>query len=302
MRTETLLEVPEFEPVVMSFGEDMLRYEQARREYQRLRKIWDAAEDKTGLRRPRVPRGPDHHRRPGGLYNGMIAPLLPYAIRGAIWYQGEANAGRAYEYRSIFPAMIRDWRESWGQGDFPFLFVQLPNFRAIVPEPSESDWAELREAQAMTLSLPNTEMAVTIDLGEANNIHPTNKQDVGKRLSLTARAKVYGEHIVYTGPRYQSMVIDNGNARIRFRYIGGGLKAAGAVKGFAIAGPDRIFVWAEATIDGEEVVVWNEQVPNPVAVRYAWANNPVCNLSNAEGFPAAPFRTDDWSGVTIRPE
>jgi len=240
--------------------------------------------------------------RASGLYNGMIAPLIPYAIRGAIWYQGESNAGRAYQYRTLFPAMIRDWRRAWGQGDFPFLFVQLANFMAPPAEPKESAWAELREAQTMTLQLPQTGMAVAIDIGEANDIHPKNKQDVGKRLALAALANTYGRDVVYSGPLYQSMAIEGNTVRLWFRHLGGGLVAQGGepLKGFAIAGEDRKFVWAEAKIDGETVVVRSDQVPNPVAVRYAWADNPEgCNLYNRAGLPASPFRTDDWPGVTV---
>jgi sialate O-acetylesterase len=240
--------------------------------------------------------------RASGLYNGMIAPLIPYALRGAIWYQGESNANRAYQYRTLFPALIQDWRRAWGQGDFPFLFVQLANFTAPPAEPGESDWAELREAQSMALALPNTGMAVAIDLGEADNIHPPNKQEVGRRLALAARAIAYGQPVVYSGPLYQSMAVEGHSIRLWFRHLGGGLVAQGGgpLRGFAIAGADRKFVWAEARIEGETVVVHSDQVPQPVAVRYAWANNPEgCNLFNQAGLPASPFRTDDWPGVTV---
>lgn len=240
--------------------------------------------------------------RASGLYNGMIAPLIPYAIRGAIWYQGESNANRAYQYRTLFPAMIQDWRLHWGQGDFPFLFVQLANFTAPPAEPGESEWAELREAQSMALALPHTGMAVAIDVGEANDIHPKNKQEVGHRLALAARAVAYGQDVVYSGPLYQSMAVEGSSIRLWFRHLGGGLATQGGepLKGFAIAGEDKKFVWAEARIEGETVVVHSDQVPKPVAVRYAWANNPEgCNLCNRAGLPASPFRTDDWPGVTI---
>jgi len=240
----------------------------------------------------------------------MIAPLMPYAIRGAIWYQGESNVGRAYQYRKLFPAMIKNWRKDWGQGDFPFLFVQLANFKAVNPEPSESDWAELREAQIMTLSLQNTGMAVIIDIGEANNIHPKNKQDVGKRLALWALAKTYGKKFVYSGPLYKSMEVKGDKVILHFDHVGGGLVAGGGepLKGFAIAGAPVLsgesknggkFVWADAKIDGDTVVVSNDKIAEPVAVRYAWADNPVCNLYNREGLPASLFRTDDWPGITV---
>jgi sialate O-acetylesterase len=231
----------------------------------------------------------------------MIAPLIPYGIQGAIWYQGESNASRAYQYRKLFPIMIKSWRKSWGLGDFPFGFVQLANFRAIKDEPAESDWAELREAQTMTLGLPNTGMAVIIDIGEADDIHPRNKQDVGKRLALWALAKTYGHRVDYSGPMYSSMEIKGDTVTLHFDHVGDGLvaKGGGPLKGFAVAGSDRQFVWADAAIKGGKVVVRSDAVKQPVAVRYAWADNPVCNLYNEAGLPASPFRTDTWPGVTI---
>ncbi|MBN1155817.1 9-O-acetylesterase [candidate division KSB1 bacterium] len=245
-----------------------------------------------------MPRRP--HYLPTVLYNSMIYPLLPYAIRGAIWYQGESNAGAAYEYRSLFPAMIRNWRNDWAQGDFPFYYVQLANYRAVKEIPVESDWAELREAQLMTLELENTGMAVIIDIGEADDIHPRNKQDVGKRLALNARHHDYDEDIEYSGPIYKSHVVENDEVRLFFDHRGSGLVAKGEakLKGFAIAGADRTFHWADARIEGESVVVSSPEVAQPVAVRYAWADNPICNLFNEEGLPASPFRTDDWPGIT----
>jgi len=237
---------------------------------------------------------------PTSLYNGMLAPIIPYGIQGAIWYQGESNAGRAYQYRKLFPTMIQNWRQDWARADFPFLFVQLANFMAAKPEPGDSAWAELREAQLMTLALPNTGMAVIIDIGEANDIHPRNKQDVGKRLALWALAKTYGKDIVYSGPLYKSMKVEGDKIILSFDNVGGGLVAGGGepLKGFAIAGADRKFVWADAKIEGGTVVVGSSKVPEPVAVRYAWADNPACNLYNKEGLPASPFRTDDWPGIT----
>ncbi len=231
---------------------------------------------------------------PIALYNGMIHPLTPFTLRGAIWYQGESNAGNAYEYRTLFPAMIQGWRKAWGQGDFPFLFVQLANYMAVKPEPGESCWAELREAQMLTLNYLNTGMAVAIDIGDAQDIHPKNKQDVGKRLALWALAKTYGQkNLVFSGPLYKSMNMEGNKIRIRFEFADGGLTAKGnKPTGFAIAGKDKKFVWAEAKIDGDTVVVWSDKVPEPAAVRYAWADNPICNLYNQAGLPASPFRTD----------
>jgi sialate O-acetylesterase len=240
--------------------------------------------------------------RPTGLYNAMIAPVVPYGIKGAIWYQGESNAGRAYQYRKLLPAMIATWRKAWGQGDFPFYIVSLANFTPVKPEPGDSDWAELREAQAMTaVSDPNGGLAVTIDIGEANDIHPKNKQEVGRRLALVAVSRAYSKkNVAYSGPVFDSMTVDGERARLKFKHIAGGLTAKdGKLKGFAVAGEDRKWAWADAKIDGPDtVVVRSDKVSKPIAVRYAWANNPVCNLYNQAGLPAVPFRTDDWKGVT----
>jgi sialate O-acetylesterase len=234
--------------------------------------------------------------KPMGLYNAMLSPLLKYAIKGVIWYQGESNAGRPVEYRELFPAMIRDWRNHWNQGDFPFLFVQLPNFMETKDQPSESNWALLREAQLRTLSLPRTAMAVAIDIGEWNDIHPLNKKDIGKRLALAAQKLAYGDpSVVSSGPLYQSMQIDGSRIILSFTNTGSGLVSKGGpLKQFAIAGADKKFVWANASIEDGRVVVWNEKITNPVYVRYAWADNPEgANLYNAEGLPAAPFRTGE---------
>ncbi len=253
---------------------------------------------------PKPPRKPTDFRtgqhRAANLYNGMLLPLIPYAIRGAIWYQGESNAGRAYQYRDLFPKMINNWRTDWGQGDFPFYFVQLANYKAVKPEPADSDWAELREAQTMTLKLPKTGQAVIIDIGEAGDIHPKNKQDVGKRLALWALAKDYGQNVVYSSPMYKAFQKRGKELVISFDHVGGGLvaKDSAELKGFAVAGADRKFVWAQARIEGEKVVVSSAAVADPAAVRYAWADNPICNLYSKAGLPACPFRTDDWPGIT----
>ena len=236
--------------------------------------------------------------KPLGLYNAMLAPLVNYTIKGVIWYQGESNAERPKEYRTLFPAMIRDWRSAWGQGNFPFLFVQLPNFMETKQAPSPSNWALLREAQGMALSEPNTAMAVTIDIGEWNDIHPLDKKDVGIRLALCARKAAYGEKdLVASGPTYRSMKVIDGTVALTFSNIGGGLSTSGGQDpgSFEIAGADRHFVWANARLLGNEVVVWSDDVKQPVAVRYAWEDSPPkANLYNAEGLPAVPFRTDDW--------
>jgi sialate O-acetylesterase len=247
---------------------------------------------------PQAPPGPDNPSTPTTLFGGMIAPLLPYAIRGAIWYQGEANAYRAFEYRTLLPALIHDWRAAWHEPEMPFLFVQLANWQAAAAQPGESDWAELREAQLRTLSVEHTGMAVTIDIGEADDIHPKDKADVGHRLAQAALAGTYGRHVVPSGPLYESATPDGDALRLRFRYATGLTARGGSPTGFALAGDDHKWHWAEARIDGETIVVRSPDVPSPVAARYGWANNPSCNIYNAAGLPASPFRTDDWPGVT----
>jgi sialate O-acetylesterase len=236
--------------------------------------------------------------KPMGLYNAMIEPLLKYHIKGVIWYQGESNTGRPWDYNKLFTTMISDWRNKWDEGNFPFLFVQLPNFMEAKSEPSESSWALLREAQLKTLSLPNTGMAVTIDIGEWNDIHPLDKKDVGKRLFLASEKVAYGNDTVnYSGPIYKSMKVEGNKIILSFENLDGGLIAKGGdeLKDFAIAGADKHFVWAKAKIDGDKVIVWNDDIANPVAARYAWADNPAgANLSNKVGLPGSPFRTDDF--------
>jgi sialate O-acetylesterase len=238
--------------------------------------------------------------RPTELYNGMIAPIIPFAIKGAIWYQGESNAGRAHQYRRLFVDMIRNWRHDWGQGDFPFLEVQLAPFMAITNRPMESTWAELREAQVFaTQKLPKVGLAVITDVGEELDIHPRKKEPVGGRLALAARSIAYGQRLVYSGPSYKSMRVKGDQAILSFDHVGSGLVARdGELKGFAIAGEDRKFVWAAAHIEGDKVIVHSLDVQKPVAVRYGWANFPVVNLWNKDGLPASPFRTDNFPMIT----
>lgn len=242
------------------------------------------------------------NHRPGNIYNGVLSSHLGYGIQGAIWYQGESNAGRAYQYRDLFPLMIQTWRDQWGEGDFPFYWVQLADFQAEKPEPGESEWAELREAQTMTMDrLPNTGQAVIIDLGEGKDIHPRNKVDVGRRLARLALANDYGIEIPSQSPRFDSAEFQDGKAILTFKDVDGGWRPFDVNQpvGFEIAGDDHKFVWADAKIiDGGKVEVSSDKVPNPVAVRYAWSNNPVCNMYDRADLPLTPFRTDDWDGVT----
>lgn len=231
------------------------------------------------------------------LYNGMIAPLLPYALKGIIWYQGESNVGRAAQYRTLFPALIQDWRARWGS-ELPFLFVQLANYTKALGWPAASDWAELREAQAQALALPRTGMAVAIDVGEGDDIHPADKQDVGHRLALVARQVAYGDkRVVAAGPTFQTMTVSGSQVRLKFANAGQHLllkTGSTTLSGFAVAGADQQFHWASATLDGADVVLTCAAVPTPVAVRYDWADNPTGNLYNQAGLPAVPFRTDQW--------
>jgi sialate O-acetylesterase len=235
--------------------------------------------------------------RPSGLFNARVAPLTPYAIRGVIWWQGEYNSERGEQYRKLFPALIQDWRAHWNNLQLPFLFVQLQNYD-IQPQPNAAHYDELREAQLMThRSVPNTGMVVACDVGDPNDIHPPNKQPVGHRLSLLARNLVYGEKdLICSGPLYKDFRVKGSAIKIHFDHVGGGLilKNGKALTEFEVAGTDKIFHPANAEIDGDAIIVSSPEVPHPVAVRYAWRDNPTCSLFNAEGLPASPFRTDNW--------
>ena len=311
-RRETLARDPVLRPIVERWDRALAEGPQREQAWKRSLDRWKQqaeaarAAGRPAPRRPRPPLGPNHPHRASGLFDGMIAPVIPFAIRGAIWYQGESNAGRAEQYRTLFPAMIRDWRAAWGQGDFPFYFVQLANFRPIVTEPGDSAWAELRDAQRFALKEKNTAMAVTIDIGAADDIHPRNKREVGRRLALAALANLYREELgdkpvpVEAGPLYESHRRKGNRLVVRFRFVGGGLRTRNGdpLSGFTIAGKKMRFLQAQARIEGDTVVVWHPRLKRPAAVRYAWADNPVCNLVNAEGLPASPFRTDDRPGLT----
>lgn len=313
---------PEYRRDILGgYAAQLARFEEALAQFIKEEEQAKAAGKPFTRRRPTTP------WKPASLYNGMIAPLIPFAFRGAIWYQGESNAGRAWQYRRLFPDLIRNWRRDWGQGDFPFLLVQLAPFREIKSEPGDSDWAELREAQWLaTKTLPKVGMAVITDVGDEKDIHPRNKEPVGARLALAARAIAYGQRVVYSGPVFKRMRVKGQKAILSFDQVDGGLvalpvreadvqklrggqpmprvysaaqgKLSPPLVGFAIAGPDRKFVWADAVIVGRTVVVSSPAVQQPVAVRYGWADYPVVNLGNAAGLPASPFRTDDFPLTT----
>ena len=287
------------DPALAFVGESWARaitnYPAAKEKYDAALASWEktSAEAKAAGKpappRPGLPVGPGHPNTPAGLYNGMIAPLVPYAIRGAIWYQGESNANEreALKYRRLFGAMIQDWRNRWGQGDFPFLFVQLANYK------SNMYWPVLRESQTETLRLANTGMAVTIDVGESKDIHPKNKQDVGLRLALAARAMTYKQSVEYSGPLFTSANAEGAAMRVYLSHSDGmQARGGGAITGFEIAGGDGQYVPAEVKVDGNTLLVTSAQVASPAAVRYAWADDPVCNLVNQVGLPASPFRSD----------
>lgn len=295
---EVLESEPDFRPILERYKEAVANYPEAFEAYKEELEQWrkEAAQsrEKGGNpgAAPREPIGPDHHKSPYKLYNAMIAPLLPYTIKGAIWYQGESNADRAYQYRKLFPAMIANWREGWGN-DFSFYFAQIA--------PHRSQGPEIREAQLLSmLSVPETGMAVLTDAGDSLDIHPRNKQVVGERLARWALAKDYGmEEVVYSGPVYQSMEVKGDTIILQFEHVNGGLIAKdGPLREFTIAGADREFVPAQAEIKDDTIVVWSDKVKEPIAVRFAWERIPEPNLYNRAGLPATPFRTDDWEGET----
>lgn len=295
-------------PILERYQEALEQYPERQADWEKQVAAWkekvstEKAEGKKPLsRQPRPPMNERHYQRPCGLYNGMILSLVPYAIKGATWYQGEGNAGRGQQYEELLKTMIGNWRRIWGQGDFPFYIVQIANWRTAQSDPNEqSSWAELREAQTKVgYDYTNCGLATIIDIGEDKDIHPKNKQDVGARLARIALAKDYGRDVVYSGPKFTSMAIEGNAIRLAFAFLGGGLVHQGdKLDGFVIAGEDKTFVWADAVIDGDTVVVSSPKVPEPKAVRYGWANNPPCTLYNQAGLPAVPFRTDTWPGVT----
>ena len=292
----------DFVPVLRRYDEILKDYPREKKIYDEQLALWKAQDanansDKSKLSaEPRLPIGPEHWQRPYGTYNGMITPLIPYRLAGVIWYQGEGNSWRAHQYEKMFPALIRSWRNSWGQGNFPFYYVQIAPYKYEPPLVA----AELRHAQLMTLSESNTGMIVTMDIGDANNIHPLNKKDVGKRLALWALAKNYGnDKIVYSGPIYKGINVESSKIRVFFSHVGSGLIFKNdASYEFEIAGDDGKYVVAKAEIDGDTVLVYSPQIKKPVAVRYCWSNFAQASFFNKDGLPASPFKTDSWPGVT----
>lgn len=306
---EVLKSRPEFKNILDDYEVAVANFPQNEEAYEQRLEDWRAMPpaERRGVRMPQAPMGPQHPKRPSGLFNYMIAPLQKFPVAGAIWYQGEGNSGRPEQYQKLFPDLITSWREQWGQGDFPFLFVQLAAFKNYNPAPEDTDWARLREAQTMTLSLPGAGMATIIDAGHQTNIHPPDKPTVGKRLAAQALKVAYGKNVVASGPMFREFTVEGNKATVAFDDVGGGLTTlavetdglsvpADEVAGFTVCGADEIFHRATAEISGkDQVVVSSPEVERPVAVRYAWANFPRCNLYNKEGFPAVPFRTDTFA-------
>ena len=311
MSAPTLQSRPEFKDILDAYATAKANYPQANAQYQQRMAAWRAMPpaQRQRTKAPQPPMGPDHPKRPSGLYNFMIAPLQQFVIKGAIWYQGEGNSSRAMQYRTLFPALITSWRQQWGQGDFPFLFVQLAAYHKLNPQPEDTAWAWLREAQTMTLALPNTGMAAAIDAGHQTNIHPPYKPIVAERLVASALQVAYGHKLVAAGPMYRCITVKDDQAMLEFDNVGSGLITkdvdldgnhipATQLKGFALCGANKKFQWANAVIRDNKVIVSCPTVAKPVAVRYAWADFPLCNLYNKEGFPVVPFRTDQFEQQT----
>jgi sialate O-acetylesterase len=307
---ERLAEDEKYKPLLARWEATEKRYPQDKGDYETKLAAWKEAVEKAkaeGKKPPGQPGNPDGqmygNSRPGNIYNGVLKPTIGYGIRGAIWYQGESNANRAYQYRDLFPFMIKNWRDEWGIGDFSFYWVQLADFGGLTPARGDSAWPEVRAPQTMTMSkLPNTGEAVIIDVGEGKDIHPRNKKDVALRLARWALARDYGVKIPYQSPTYKSMEKNGNKITLTFDHVGGGLQTFDVAepRGFAIAANDGKFVWAKGRLVGNnKVEVWSDEISDPVAVRYAWADNPVCNLFSREHLPVTPFRTDDRPGVTI---
>ena len=310
VRRETLEKDPRFAALVESTRkrEAELQTEEAKAAYTAALAKWKEAAERAkaeGKPAPRQPAAPaawlTGNARPGNIFNGVVNPTKPYGIKGIVWYQGESNASRAAEYGDLFPFMIEQWRKEWNQGEFPFYWVQLADFKAEQANPGESDWAELREAQTQSMKLPHTGQAVIIDLGEGKDIHPRNKHDVAARLVRWALAKDYGMAIPYRSPEFKAVNFEGAKATVTFDCFGSSLRAFDVAEpvGFAICGEDKVWQWAKGKVVGkDQVELSSDKVPAPVAVRYAWADNPVCNMYSETGLPVTPFRTDDFPMVT----
>jgi len=313
VRRESLQNDPRFRDTMEGWRkrEEQITSATAESDYQVAIEGWKkeaAAAQAEGKTPPRAPDSPKAlltgHARPGNIFNGVVNPTIGYGMKGVIWYQGESNSTRAWEYAKLFPFMIERWRAEWKQGDFPFYWVQLADFREEQAEPGESPWAELRESQTKTLSLPNTGQAVILDLGESNDIHPKNKADVAARLARLALANDYGIRISHRSPVFKSAEIIPGKIKVTLDCDGGALRTrdVSAVRGFAICGADKAWKWAQAKITGDDTLeVWSDKVPEPAAIRYAWADNPACNLLTKDGLPVGTFRSDDFE-LTTRPK
>jgi sialate O-acetylesterase len=310
MRRSTLEKDPRFARLMENTVQTEIQKKspEAKTEYEAAVQKHKLAAEKAkaeGKAAPRPPQSPESwlsgNQRPGNIFNGVVNPTLGYGIKGVIWYQGESNSSRAWEYAQLFPFMIQEWRKEWNQGDFPFYWVQLADFKAEAQTPVESDWAELREAQTKTMSLPNTGQAVITDLGEGKDIHPKNKHDVAARLVRWALAKDYGIRIPYRSPEFKSLSLNDNKATVTVDCFGSALRAFDVedAVGFALCGDDKVWHYAKGKVIGKDKVeITCDKVPNPIAVRYAWADNPVCNLTSSEGLPLTPFRTDDFEMKT----
>ena len=310
IRRDRLDKLPAAKPYMEQWKNTEANYDEAKinADFKKKLAAWEtrakaARESKKPVpNKPRAPRNPlVGQHRPANLYNGVLKPIIGYGIKGAIWYQGESNSSRAKAYRDVFTLMIESWRQDWNQGDFPFYWVQLADFKDEVATPGDSSWAELREAQSLAMKLRNTGQAVITDLGEAHDIHPKDKQNVAKRLARWALAKDYGYDIVHRSPQYKALQRNGNKVVLHFEYVGGGLDTfdVRTPVGFTLAGNDEVFHPAKAKIVGKDrIEVWSDAVPNPIAARYAWADNPVCNVQNREGLPLTPFRTDEFKMVT----
>jgi sialate O-acetylesterase len=310
IRRETIEKDPRFKLLMENTHqhEAALQTEKAKTDYQAAVEKWKQDVEKAkaaGKTPPGAPQSPEQwlagNARPGNIFGGVVYPTLGYGIKGVIWYQGETNAGRAYEYAQLFPFLIEQWRKEWKQGDFPFYWVQLADYMAEKLEPGDSTWAELRESQTKTMKLPNTGEAVIIDLGEGRDIHPRNKHDVAARLVRWALVKDYGLKFPYHSPEFKSLETHGEKMVLSFDTYGSELYTfdVNEARGFAVCGEDKVWHWANGKLtSGKTVEVSCDQVPHPIAVRYAWADNPVCNLYSKDGLPVTPFRTDDFQMIT----